>query len=159
MSTNLRKAQKHMHRAKELLNQGQLGFGANNDGKEEKESSSKRKRTPEESPKLEKKPRIPPEIHIFLDSVRHSGVTRETLYYHLKQIFPTFEIENLILKRYDNEPLVHCSIDSRLCDENKVDKFRVQIRIIEDCSKMFGKGEVVRVRYHTVESLHEPSQT
>ena len=27
MSTNLRKAQKHMHRAKELLNQSQLGFG------------------------------------------------------------------------------------------------------------------------------------
>ena len=29
MSTNLRKAQKHMQRATELLNQGQLGFGAN----------------------------------------------------------------------------------------------------------------------------------
>ena len=29
MSTNLRKAQKHMQRAKELLNQSQLGFGAN----------------------------------------------------------------------------------------------------------------------------------
>ena len=27
MSTNLRKAQKHMQRAKELLNQSQLGFG------------------------------------------------------------------------------------------------------------------------------------
>ena len=27
MSTNLRKAQKHMQRATELLNQGQLGFG------------------------------------------------------------------------------------------------------------------------------------
>ena len=157
MSTNLRKAQKHMQRATELMNQSQLGFGANNDGKEEKES--KRKRTPEESLKLEKKPRIPPQIHIFLDSVRHSGVTRGTLYDHLKQIFPTFEIENLILKRYDNETLVECWIDSRLCDENKVDKFRVQIRIIEDCSKMFGKGEVVRVRYHTVESLNEPSQT
>jgi hypothetical protein len=29
MSTNLRKAQNHMQRAKELLNQSQLGFGAN----------------------------------------------------------------------------------------------------------------------------------
>ena len=29
MSTNLRKAQKHMQRARELLNQGQLGFGVN----------------------------------------------------------------------------------------------------------------------------------
>ena len=38
MSTNLRKAQKHMQRAKELLNQSQLGFGA------PPESSSKRKR-------------------------------------------------------------------------------------------------------------------
>ena len=27
MSTNLRKAQKHMQRATELLNRGQLGFG------------------------------------------------------------------------------------------------------------------------------------
>ena len=27
MSTNLRKAQKHMQRATDLLNQGQLGFG------------------------------------------------------------------------------------------------------------------------------------
>ena len=38
MSTNLRKAQKHMQRATELLNQSQLGFGA------PPESSSKRKR-------------------------------------------------------------------------------------------------------------------
>ena len=36
MSTNLRKAQKHMQRAKELLNQGQLGFGANDDDNAEK---------------------------------------------------------------------------------------------------------------------------
>jgi hypothetical protein len=35
---NVRKAQKHMQRAKELLNQSQLGFGAHT------ESSSKRKR-------------------------------------------------------------------------------------------------------------------
>ena len=34
MSTNLRKAQKHMQRARELLNQGQLGFGVNTDQKE-----------------------------------------------------------------------------------------------------------------------------
>ena len=32
MSTNLRKAQKHMQRAKELLNQSQPGFGAPNPG-------------------------------------------------------------------------------------------------------------------------------
>ena len=32
MSTNLRKAQKHMQRATELLNQSQLGFGTGDDG-------------------------------------------------------------------------------------------------------------------------------
>ena len=42
MSTNLRKAQKHMQRAKELLNQGQLGFGGP-DGVETRARKRKRK--------------------------------------------------------------------------------------------------------------------
>ena len=42
MSTSLRKAQKHMRRATELLNQGQLGFGGP-DGVETRAQKRQRK--------------------------------------------------------------------------------------------------------------------
>ena len=100
----------------------------------EEESSMKRKRTPGEIPQHqkgipEKKPQThihDPEIHVFLDSVRHSGVTRETLYYHLKQTFHTLKLENLILIRNDDETQVKCLIDMRLCDESNVHKLRAK---------------------------------
>ena len=41
MSTNLRKAQKHMQRARELLNQSQLGFGVENRSKRRKIAEEK----------------------------------------------------------------------------------------------------------------------
>ena len=49
MSTNLRKAQKHMQRATDLLNQSQLGFGV------ETREQKKRKRELETDEQLEKK--------------------------------------------------------------------------------------------------------
>ena len=61
MSTNLRKAQKHMHRARELLNQeGQLGFGGPNDNIPSKKQRVEKEDVPEGPDHWSK---LPHELH------------------------------------------------------------------------------------------------
>ena len=149
MSTNLRKAQKHMQRATELMNQSQLGFGANDDDNAEKESSLKRKRTSEESPELTKKPQIhdeDPAIVFSYNLKRHSNVSKGDLYNYLNERFPTFKLENLILMPNDDATVVEIWIDSRLCVENKIHKLHANHAIRSYFEKVFGQR--VEVRFH-----------
>ena len=89
MSTNLRKAQKHMQRAKELLNQSQLGFGG---------------------PSIISENPTKPMIYMFYESYeKPADLAKDSIFSKLLKIFPglrknAFEIFFVRLKRKRSTP-------------------------------------------------------